>query len=297
MVGETSYLFDDRSKVGHYRERASSLEPRELEKTMRWNAANEGLSLARIVLNPILRLARRFGFYVTRDPDWLAYEDRLRRMLSALRINCVLDVGSYQGDFARLLRQIGYIGLIISFEPVASNFEVLEQARIEDTEWRAHRMALGATKGKAEIQVFSGTTFHSFLPASAYGLKRFPDKMKVERTETVPVERLDNILDELVKDVDDPHIFLKVDTQGYDLEVIRGLGTKAAAISALQIEMAVNPIYKEATNSFAEALSYLQLLGFQVSGLFPVSFDSENKVQVVEFDCLMCRGEELHESG
>lgn len=264
---------------------------------MRVNGSNAGRSLGRTVLNPILRLARRFGLYVTRDPDWLAYEDRLRRMLSSLRINCVLDVGSYQGDFARLLRQIGYIGLIISFEPVASNFEVLEEARVEDTEWRTHRMALGATKGQAEIQVFAGTTFHSFLPPSAYGLSRFPDKLKVERTETVPVERLDNILDELVKDVEDPHIFLKIDTQGYHLEVIRGLGTKAAAISALQIEMAVNPIYKGATNSFTDALSYPQRLGFQVSGLFPVSFTSEDKVQVVEFDCLMCRGEELHGSG
>ena len=53
--------------------------------------------------------------------------------------------------------------------------------------------------------------------------------------------------------------------------------------------MAVNPIYEDVTNSFADALAYLQPQGFQVSGLFPVTFNSENKVQVVEFDCLMCR--------
>jgi len=254
------------------------------------NASN-GASVSRTVLDPMLRMARRFGLYITRDPDWLVYEHNLRRMLSALKINCVLDVGSFHGDFARLLRRIGYIGLIISFEPVVSNFEVLEETRVDDAKWRTHRMALGATKGNAEIRVFAGTTFHSFFPPSEYGLSRFPDKLQVERTETVPVERLDNILDELVKDVEDPHIFLKVDTQGYDLEVVRGLGTKAAAIRALQIEMAVNPIYQDATNSFADALSYLQGLGFEVSGLYPVSFDSEDKVQVVEFDCLMCRPE------
>jgi FkbM family methyltransferase len=217
-------------------------------------------------------------------------------MLSAFNINCVLDVGSYKGDFARMLRRIGYIGLIVSFEPVASNFEVLERERGEDTEWRTHRLALGSTKGDAAIRVFTGTTFHSFLPPSEYGLSRFSDKMQVERTETVPVERLDNILDELVKDVQDPHIFLKVDAQGYDLEVIRGLGTKAGAVSALQMEMAVNPIYEDATNSFADTLSYMQRLGFQVSGLFPVTFNSEKMVQVVEFDCLMCRPDKLPES-
>lgn len=260
------------------------------------NGSNAGRSLGRKVLNPILRLARRFGLYITRNPNWLVYEDHLRRMLSALRINCVLDVGSCQGDFAKLLRRIGYVGLIISFEPVATNYEVLQDAVVEDAEWRIHRMALGATKGEGTMRVFAGTTFHSLLPPSEYGLSRFPDKLQVERTETVPVERLDNILDELVKDVENPHIFLKVDTQGFDLEVIRGLGTKAASISALQIEMAVNPIYKDATNSLPDALSYLHRLGFQVSGLFPVSFDSEDRVQVVEFDCLMCRPEKLHES-
>jgi FkbM family methyltransferase len=209
--------------------------------------------------------------------------------LSAFSINCVLDVGSYRGDFARLLRRIGYIGLIVSFEPVTSNFEVLEQMRGEDAEWRTHRLALGSTKGHAAMKVFSGTTFHSFLPPSEYGLARFPDKLQVERTETVPVERLDNMLDELVKDVQTPHIFLKVDAQGFDLEVIRGLGARIADISALQIEMAVNPIYEDVTNSFADALAYLQPQGFQVAGLFPVTFNSENRVQVVEFDCLMCR--------
>ena len=145
---------------------------------MSTNGATTGRSWARFVLNPILRLARRLGVYVTRDPDWLVYEDHIRRILSTFKINCVLDVGSYHGDFARMLRRLGYIGLIISFEPVSSNFEALEEARIEDTEWRAHRMALGTTKGEAPMRVFTGTTFHSFLPPSQYGLSRFPDRSR-----------------------------------------------------------------------------------------------------------------------
>jgi FkbM family methyltransferase len=263
---------------------------------MSGSGSNGRGSLGGAVKKQILRIARRFGVYITREPDSLVYEQHLRRMLSALKINCVLDVGAYHGGFARMLRQIGYFGLIISFEPVPTNFDVLEQERVEDANWRTHRLALGSTKGGSVIRVFTGTSFHSFLSPSEYGLSRFPDKLRVERTEMVPVERLDNILEDLVRDVEDPHIFLKLDTQGYDLEVMRGLGTKVGAISALQLEMAVNPIYENATNSFSVALSYLEGLGFQVSGLFPVSYNSEDKVQVVEFDCLMCRPEQPYES-
>jgi FkbM family methyltransferase len=248
-------------------------------------------SLGAALRNQILRVASRFGVFITREPDSLVYEHHLRRMLSTLRINCVLDVGAYHGGFARMLRRLGYLGLIISFEPVPTNFEVLEQAQVDDTDWRSHRLALGSTPGRSAIQVYTGATFHSFLPPNEYGLARFPDKLQVERTETVPVERLDNILDDLVQDLDDPRIFLKIDTQGYDLEVVRGLGDKVGAIRGLQVEMAVNPIYQNATNSFTDALSYLQSVGFQVSGLFPVTFNSPDKVQVVEFDCLMCRSD------
>lgn len=258
---------------------------------MATNSTRGARSILRAILKPLLALPRSLGICITRDPSWFVYEDHVARMLSTLKINCVLDVGSYQGDFARWLRKIGYVGLIISFEPVSENFRLLEESRADDTLWRTHRLALGATVGNAAIRVFSGTTFHSFLPPSEYGQARFPDKLVVERTEVVPVERLENILDDVIKEVEDPHIFLKVDTQGYDLEVIRGLGAKAATIAALQIEMAVTPIYDHATNSFVDSLAYLQHLGFQLSGIFPVSFASEDRISLVEFDCLMSRGD------
>ena len=46
----------------------------------------------------------------------------------------------------------------------------------------------------------------SSRPASTGGLN-FRTKLRVERTEVVQLERLDNILDELVKDIDEPRIF------------------------------------------------------------------------------------------
>ena len=73
------------------------------------------LSLSALLLKPVVRLAKRLGLYVTRDPNWLVYQDHLTRVLSTLKINCVLDVGSHHGDFAKWLRKIGYMGLIISF--------------------------------------------------------------------------------------------------------------------------------------------------------------------------------------
>jgi FkbM family methyltransferase len=250
------------------------------QKSRRFRAAS---------LQLLKALARKVGLHITRNPYSLVYEEHLSRVFSALEINCALDVGAYHGEFARHLREIGYRGRIISLEPVADNFQVLEDCRAGDPEWHAYQMALGETKGTGEIRVFSGLTFHSFLDPSEYGRLRFPEKLQIERTESVAIERLDNILGGLIEGIANPRIFLKVDTQGYDLEVLRGLGADIDKIIGLQIEVALAPIYEGMTNSFIDATVYLQELGFRLSGVFPVTFDSVNENCLVEFDCVMCR--------
>jgi len=234
------------------------------------------------------RTARRLGYYLTRDPASAVQADHLTRLFNALKINCVLDVGAHYGDFGTWLRGIGYAGLIVSFEPVAENFAVLEERSGRDTRWHAHQTALGSTAGTAELHLFSGNTFHSFLESSDYGRERFTTRMHVERSEVVRVERLEDILDGLVRDLADPAIFLKVDTQGFDLEVVRGLGTKVDRIRALQVEMAVRPIYEGTSNLVMDAWPELDRLGFRVSAMFPVSYDADG-LSLVEFDCVMCR--------
>ena len=240
----------------------------------------------------VSRVARRLGYYVTKDPSTILQAEHLRRIFATLRINCVLDVGAHQGDFAAWLRAIGYAGLILSFEPVTENFEVLEKRAGRDKHWHVHRIGLGAAAGDAEIQIFTGNTFHSFLEASAFGRERFANRMQVERREVVHVERLDAVIDELLPDVPDPRIFLKVDTQGFDLEVIRGLGARAAAVQALQVEMAIKSAYEQSTNGFLDAWAELEQLGFEPSAMFPVSYDTDG-ISLVEFDCVMCRPTDL----
>ena len=73
----------------------------------------------------VSRLARSAGYFVTRDPFALLHREHLARLIASCRIDCVLDVGAYYGDFGVLVRELGYRGRIVSFEPVADNYERL----------------------------------------------------------------------------------------------------------------------------------------------------------------------------
>ncbi len=57
----------------------------------------------------------------------------------------------------------------------------------------------------------------------------------------VSVRRLDDVLDELADTVQGRRVFLKIDTQGYDLNVFRGLGSRVNDVVALLIRGIPDP--------------------------------------------------------
>ena len=52
--------------------------------------------------------------------------ETLSRFLSDFRVDCVFDIGANTGQYGARLRQTGYRGLIVSFEPNPSAFAKLQ---------------------------------------------------------------------------------------------------------------------------------------------------------------------------
>jgi len=236
----------------------------------------------------IRHLLHSAGYSLTPHPlpDWVVLREQLHALLTRLRINCVFDVGAYDGDYAASLRRDGYAGWIFSFEPVADNFTKLERRMQSDAKWRGFQMALGAENERRDIQVTRLTVFTSFLPRSAYSEHQFGEESEVVRRETVDVRRLDTLFSECTSLVGDARVFLKMDTQGFDLPVLEGTGSARERVLGLQSELAVQRIY-EGSTGYLDALQRLTDMGFQSYALVPVNRDQDGLV--VEYDCLMAR--------
>ena len=121
---------------------------------------------------------------------------------------------------------------------------------------------------------------NSFLTPNDYALKidnALAGQYQVIGTTEVPVRTVDEILTES----EASRVFLKMDTQGFDLEVLRGADTCLDRIIALQTEATVRPLYKDVP-TFIDTYEVLTAKGFDATGMFPLSWDDQGRV--LEFD-------------
>lgn len=221
-------------------------------------------------------LARSFGVDILSlaySKDYI-YTHHLKEMLERHRIETVLDIGANIGGYGIDLRKIGYTGAIHSFEPVTAPFKILQAKAAGDAKWHVHQYAFGDADTTAEINVMAGSELCSFLTPDGGG-----PRMTVTQTETVQVRRLDSF----EEPVDWSRTFVKIDTQGHDIAVMRGGAETLRKVPLMQSEVSFRPIY-HGMPDFSQAIAHMKSLGFDVTGLFPVSRDDHRRV--VEFDCM-----------
>lgn len=232
------------------------------------------------------KIAKLFGYELirikTKQPT---VESQLKDLFSKLRINCVIDVGANLGQYGTMLRENGYKGNIFSFEPVSSSFEILSEKCKNDKKWTVFRYALGSKEELKSINVAQSSHFSSFHNPNDYSKNQFEVDTVLENTEKVEVKKLDSIFNELLNGIDKPNVFLKMDTQGFDLEVFKGAEKSINKIVGLQSEISLIPIY-EGMPDYLESLTLFKSKDFHITGLYPVSRE-KNTFRLIELDCLM----------
>lgn len=217
----------------------------------------------------------------------------LRALLAMLQIDHVLDVGANIGQFHQFLRlHVGYRGRVVSIEPVREMFEQLSAAAADDPAWSVHRLALGEENTVGRINVMRERTLSSLLEPNAVrlramGYRKYLEETVIDRTETVTVRRLDSVMDDLLPGA--ARVFLKCDTQGHDLSVVRGAAGCLHRVLALQVELPVRDVYQGAPD-YLRALPELDAHGYELTGFFPVQRDAT--LRVVNLDAVMIRRDE-----
>ncbi len=182
----------------------------------------------------------------------------LARYLRDLQIDCVLDVGANIGQYALEIRSMGYQGRIESFEPLPHVFAKLESVSGRDSLWHLHPYALGDQNTSQRMNISNNVASSSFLELDRNASLDFIDLSTVDTVEA-DIKRLDDVYDAVTADA--RHVFMKIDTQGFERNVIEGGLKVLPLIRAIQMEVSLVPTY-EGEALIEEMIGLLRRNGF-----------------------------------
>ena len=216
------------------------------------------LTVRDIIYKTMRETFARFGLRVAIDHPVRNPMRLLQVKAAELGLNTVLDVGANSGQFASELRAAGYQGRIVSFEPLTSVHAVLQQAAQRDAHWTvAPRMALGDTPGQTQINISQNLASSSLLAVDQRSVDAAPES-GYTGVDDVEVRRLD--------DVADPSwsrpFALKLDTQGFEMHVLRGAERTLQDTALVMVELSLVPLYRGGA-SLTETYQYLEAQGFR----------------------------------
>lgn len=151
-----------------------------------------------------------------------------------------------------------------------------------DPKWLGYNYALGSKDKEQILNIATeSTAMSSFLEPQSSGWKL--------REVMVQMKRLDTVFDEVIATigVSDSRIFLKMDTQGYDLEVFSGAEGCLGRVLGIQSEVSVEPIYVGMPH-YLDAIRCYEGYGFRLVGLTEASRHPSRNT-IMEMNCFMMR--------
>lgn len=169
----------------------------------------------------------------------------------------MIDVGANTGQFAVELRLAGYAGPIVTFEPVSDAFGQLSIASRSDPMWTVMNCALGEVNGTATINVAANSMSSSLLDMSEAHRIAAPNSDYVRREEVI-VRRLDSV--DLFQSCN--RLFCKIDTQGFERQVLNGIGDMWSRMIAIQMETSHVRLYENSW-TYAEVMAYFMDMGWE----------------------------------
>ena len=154
----------------------------------------------------------------------------------------LIDVGAHHGESIKLFTKYFKIKKILAFEPSVENFLILKNKTKNLNNLELHNIAVGDYTGVANFKQHydsESSTITEINENSNYFKKKnnllnfFNFKEKSFSSTKVKISRLDKIFErDKIKKID----LLKIDTEGHDLYVIKGLGKNIKNIKVIYFE-------------------------------------------------------------
>lgn len=211
---------------------------------------------------------------------------RFHKWLKDIEIGTVIDVGAHTGEFSSAVKALFPEVNLYAFEPLPDCQPRLKERLNRHKNVEVYATALGNQEGEISFWKSTFSKASSVLPMSELHKQAFPWSASSVQV-NVPVSKLDSYLPkiEFAK-----RALLKIDVQGYELDVLAGAEQTLVQLDYVVVETSFKPLY-EGQSSFSSVYDYLRLKGFEYSGCLD-QLQSPIDQSILQADALFIRKSE-----
>ena len=176
------------------------------------------------------------------------HQKRISKFLQNRSIKTIIDVGAHKGEFAQNALQIESVNKIIAFEPQKKIFSLLKEKFSDNDKVVLNNFALSEKVEKRIMKInkmtATSTLNHEINDNSLYF--KFKSFLLYQKNSIIDEEEIDTTTFDAFfnEEIFNENTLLKIDTEGYELKVLKGSNQKIKEIKYVLIENQFSRMYK-----------------------------------------------------
>ena len=238
-----------------------------------------------IVKQLIKNIFNSVGLEVQRNQPLNEAGTQIYQAIKKINTDIILDVGANTGQFSLEIRKKGYNGKIVSFEPLLSARKKLIEYSLKDKNWLIHdQAAIGDHNGFIDINISKNSVSSSILPMMSSHSDAEGNSVYIG-SERTAIITLDSVEDAYLND--SSNCFIKIDTQGYESQVLDGAINTLKKAKGILCELSLVPLY-EGQHLWKEIIERFEKEGFVLWSLHKAFTDKRNG-RTLQMDAVFLR--------
>lgn len=239
----------------------------------------------------VKRIIRQACHLAGLDIKWYIPRPRhtLPTLLELYGVDAIFDIGANNGVSGEYFRNIGFGKKIVSFEPVGHFYQQLERKAAKDRLWFCENVAVGDSEGELEINVSGGSGGASSFLEMTDNLRENAPELAFTGRQVVRVRTVDSLVGRYYPEGE--RLFLKIDVQGYERNVLEGERRSLGRVVGMKVEMSVVKNYEDEPLIY-DMLPYLYGLGFRLAGI-EAGWSNLATQEIYQVDGLLFRTDRL----
>ena len=180
------------------------------------------------------------------NPLTTFHHKRIFMHLRNLNINKIIDIGAHKGEFLEKMLKIEKVNSFYAFEPQKDIFDILNKKFSKNNKIKLLNYALDKEITNKNLQINKFSTTSSLAEINEKSLylklKNFLTNSKSNFIDEYEVQT--NTVDNIFKNVNLEKTLLKIDVEGFEMNVIKGSKIKLKEIPYILIENQFGNHYK-----------------------------------------------------